>query len=512
MFPCLFAALFLACSAHCATLLRGGTFITYSEKTSNLEIIDNGAMLFGDTIMAISDTIDGLDAHSTNDAVHTMNTTGKIISPGFIDTHRHTWQTVMRTLGPNVQLENYGWLFQPLDRFSPSGPAAIILSPEDIYIASLIGTLEAINAGVTTTLDFAHMTWTRAHADAALRGVIDSGARVWWCYRVGSVVVSGDPYTGIAPIDQLAHIRELAKDSPFNNGLITLGMAADPPTAEMVELAQNVSINVITAHDVEGPFGFSSSVISTVNNLTPGHPMLNSSSLAFVFAHASDLNPTEARLLRQFNQYVSITPESEMHYGHGDRSSYLIQDQASLGVDTQFTFSVDIIGQMRIWLQSTRLGLYQETLDRFKIPSNTPMTVRQAFLLGTRNGGLALKRPDLGVLRVGAKADVLVFSTDAIGLIGWSDPVAAIVLHANVADIEDVYVDGKLVKKGGKLIADWQGKGFADRFKRSARKFRDALARTDINTFEAALKGPLTDQDFQDPFQVDVTRRGGMGF
>ncbi|KAJ6600575.1 amidohydrolase [Mycena vulgaris] len=499
MFSFVFTPLFLACSARCATLLRGGTFITYSQSSSNLKVITDGAMLFTDTIIALSDTIDGLDSHSNDRAVQTVNTTGKIISPGLIDTHRHTWQTIMRTLGPNVQLENYGWLF------SPSGPAAVILSPDDIYIASLMGTLEALNAGVTTTLDFAHMTWTRAHAEAALHGVIDSGARVWWCYRVGDSVNTS------APIGQLAHIRELAKDNPFNGGLVTLGLAADPPTTEMVETAQNISLNVITTHDVEGPFGFSSSVITSTNNLTPGHPTLNSS-LAFVFAHASSLTPPEARLLREFNQYVSITPESEMHYGHGDRGSYLIQDQASLGVDTQFTFSVDIIGQMRIWLQSTRLGLYQETLDRFKIPSNTPMTVRQAFLLGTRNGGLALKRPDLGVLREGAKADVLVFSTDAIGLVGWSDPVAAIVLHSNVADIEEVYVDGKLVKKGGKMVVDWQEKGFADRLRQSANKFREALARTDITPFEVALKGSLTDQDFQDPFQVDVTRGDGTGF
>ncbi|KAJ6512826.1 amidohydrolase [Mycena sanguinolenta] len=505
MFSSVVGLLVLAYSVQCATLLRGGTFITYSEATSNLEIITDGAMLFGDTIIEISNTIDGLDSHSNQVDVQTVNTTGKIISPGFIDTHRHTWETVMRTLGPNVQLENYFWLF------GSSGPAALILSPEDIYIASLMGTLEALNAGVTTTLDFAHMTWTRAHADAALQGVIDSGARVWWCYHVGSVVVSGDPYivNTSAPIDQLAHIRELAKKSPFNKGLVILGMAADPPTAEMVETAQNVSINVFSTHDVEGPFGTTG--ISQVNNLTPGQPTLNSS-IAFVFAHASSLTPIEARLLRQFNQYISITPESEMHYGHGDRGSYLIQDQASLGVDTQFTFSVDIIGQMRIWLQSTRLGLYQETLNRFKIPSNTPMTVRQAFLLGTRNGGLALRRPDLGVLKKGAKADVLVFSTDAIGLVGWSDPVAAVVLHSNVADIEDVYVDGQLVKKGGKLVVDWQGKGFGDRLRESAKKFRDALARTDISTFEVAIKGSLTDQDFQDPFKVDVTRGGGTGF
>ncbi|KAJ6517185.1 hypothetical protein C8R47DRAFT_1205424 [Mycena vitilis] len=510
MHPSILALLSMAYSSRCATLLRGGTFITYSESSSNLEIIADGAMLFNDTIIAISATIDGLDSHLSDSDVKTVNTTGKIISPGFIDTHRHTWQTAMRTLGPNIQLESYSW------QFGSTGPAPLILSPDDIYIASLMGSLEALNAGVTTSLDFAHMTWTRAHAEAGLQGVKDSGARVWWCYNVGPVVINGDPYTvnTSAPVDQLAHIRELAQDSPFNGGLVTLGIAADPPNAEIVETAQNISANsVLTTHYVGGVFPFGDGSINAFNNLTPGSPTLNSS-LALVFAHASTLTPSDARLLRAFDQYVSITPESEMHYGHGHPASYLIQDQAALGVDTHFTFSIDIIGQMRIWLQSTRLGLYQDTLDRFKIPSNTPMTVRQAFLLGTRNGGLALKRPDLGVLREGATADVVVFSTDAIGLVGWSDPVAAIVLHSNVADIEDIYVGGQLVKQGGKLVVDWMGKGFAERLKESAGKLRDALARTNISTFEDGVKlqSSLTDEDFQDPFQVDVTRGAGTGF
>ncbi|KAJ7811046.1 amidohydrolase family protein [Mycena olivaceomarginata] len=437
MFSSLFATLCLICQAHSATLLRGGTFITYSESTSNLEIITDGAMLFNDTIIAISGTIDGLDSHSSDTDVQTVNTTGKIISPGFIDTHRHTWQTAMRTLGPNVQLENYGWLF------GTTGPAPLILSPDDIYIASLMGTLEALNAGVTTSSRF------RAH-DMDTGAFRRSPPRLWWCYNIGSVVISGDPYTvnTSAPIDQLAHIRELAPDSPFNN---------------------QTFINVVTTH--------------YVNGLTPDPgPTWNSSLAARCITDTVHRHP------------ILANPR-----------------QAALGVDTHFTFSIDMIGQMRIWLQSTRLGLYQETLDRFKIPSNTPMTVRQAFLLGTRNGGLALKQPDLGVLRVGAKADVLVFSTDAIGLVGWSDPVAAVVLHSNVADIEDIYVDGQLVKKGGKLVVDWQGEGFADRLKESGIKFRDALARTNITPFEVGLKGSLTDQDFQDPFQVDVTRGGRNG-
>ncbi|KAJ7600994.1 hypothetical protein C8J56DRAFT_1000001 [Mycena floridula] len=502
MFRLLLTLSLFSISVQCTTLLRGGTFITYSDTNQNLTIITNGAMLFNTTILAISDTIDGLDSHSSDEGVQTVNTTGKIISPGFVDTHRHTWQTAMRTLGPNVQLTNYAWLF------GTTGPAPLILSPDDIYIASLMGTLEALNAGVTTSLDFAHMTWTRAHSQAGLQGVIDSGARVWWCYNVGGVVVSADPYTinGSAPIDQLAHIRELAQDNPFNEGLVNLGISGDPLTTEIVETALNLSLKVLTAHDVGG-------VYPCTLSQAKAFPTLNSS-LAFVFAHSSALQPSEARLLRQFNQYISITPESEMHYGHGHPSSFLIQDQGSLGVDTHFTFSIDMITQMRIWLQSTRLQLYQEELAHFKVPSNTPMSVHGVFLLGTRNGGLALKQPDLGVLREGAKADVLVFSTDALGLIGWSDPVAAIVLHSNVADIEDIYVDGKLVKQGGKMVVDWVGKGYADRLRASAENFREAFAKTNISAFEEGVKAGtgLTDQDFQDPFQVDVTRGPSTGF
>jgi cytosine/adenosine deaminase-related metal-dependent hydrolase len=74
-------------------------------------------------------------------------------------------------------------------------PAAFILSPEDVYISVLMGSLEGLNAGVTTTVDFAHMTWSRAHTDAALQGVLDSGARIWWCPEPSATLISVSPFT-----------------------------------------------------------------------------------------------------------------------------------------------------------------------------------------------------------------------------------------------------------------------------------------------------------------------------
>jgi cytosine/adenosine deaminase-related metal-dependent hydrolase len=55
---------------------------------------------------------------------------------------------------------------------------------------------------------------------------------------------------------------------------------------------------------------------------------------------------------------------------------------------------------------------YRKVLDRWQVPDSCPMSVNQAFLLATRNGGLALKRPDLGVIAPGAKADIVVFKGD----------------------------------------------------------------------------------------------------
>lgn len=114
-------------------------------------------------------------------------------------------------------------------------------------------------------------------------------------------------------------------------------------------------------------------------------------------------------------------------------------------------------------------------LDEGKAPRAVPMTVEDAFLLMTRQGGLAVRREDLGVLRVGAKADITVFDTGAPNMAGWSDAVAAVVMHANVGDVEAVVVDGEWRKKGGKLVGvDWADvKG---RFEEVAKRVQPQIA------------------------------------
>ncbi|RYP74438.1 hypothetical protein DL769_004015 [Monosporascus sp. CRB-8-3] len=490
----------------CAKLLAGGTIIAFDNETQLLRVVRDGSLLIeGDRILSISDVAlpEGISAD-----VEVLNCTDKIITPGFIDTHRHGWQTVFKTLGSNTTLAEYA------GRFS-ANVAQPLFTPDDLYISQLAGIHEALNAGVTTILDHAHHTWTREHATAGLDASIDSGARVFFAYAFQNV-------PGFSIQDQVLHWREIARDCcrpaagareqvpTASSNLTTLAIAYDgwtgdprnPDTVAVIDLALESNVEVLTTHHVDGPWllGGAPEDLHRVGILNTSIPI--------VVSHASFLTARGAQLLRQTNQHISITAESEMHYGHLHPTSHQILDQASLGVDTHFTFSTDILTQARIWLQTTRYRLYENTMDRWQIPANNPMSVNQAFLLATRNGGLAVGRPDLGVIAPDAKADILVWDGRSPALLGWTDPIAAIILHASVGDIRDVLVDGEFRKRDGELVVEGYA-GVQDRFLRSARRIQERLKETPLQSLEGSFMGGYP---YGPVPQVDVQRGEGTGY
>ena len=82
--------------------------------------------------------------------------------PGFVDTHRHTWETAIRNSAPNATLDDY--FVEILDTFAP------LYRPEDVYSSNLAGTLECLNAGITTLVDWSHINNTRTTRTPRSRG------------------------------------------------------------------------------------------------------------------------------------------------------------------------------------------------------------------------------------------------------------------------------------------------------------------------------------------------------
>ena len=95
--------------------------------------------------------------------------TGRIVIPGLINAHMHTWQTGLRGFAAN-------WTLLEYFRRMHAG-LATLFRPDDIYVGTLVGALNQINCGTTTLVDWCHNNPTPAHTDAAVRGLIESGIR-----------------------------------------------------------------------------------------------------------------------------------------------------------------------------------------------------------------------------------------------------------------------------------------------------------------------------------------------
>lgn len=479
-------------------LLKGGTVIAFNTDTESLEILrDTSVHILADRIAGLYSVAD-LSSFSAPSGTEVLDVTGHIVSPGFVDTHRHGWQTAFKTLGANTSLPEYFIRFVGMIR-----TADFSLSPEDVYIGTLAGLYEALNSGVTTILDHAHHTWSPETAVAGLDASIDSGLRVMWAYAIHTQ----EDFTAK---DQMVNVRKLYEDGKWRKSATTIGISYDELTAhppevvkEVFDLASDINASAFTVHYLGGPWGDDG-----LPEVMHKQGFLNGS-IPVVFSHASFLSATDIGILRDTDQFISITPESEMHYGHDHPYSHLVMDQAALGVDTHFTFSSDIVGQARLWLQRTRVTQYAKRLRENEIAVNNPMSPNQAFLLATRNGGRALRRDDVGVIRVGAKADIVVFDGESPNMLGWRDPVAAVILHSHVSDVKHVLVDGQFRKRDGRIVhGDW--KAVKERFMQSCERIQTLWEKRWFpEWFEGRLRGAGLGVKVP---TMDVTRGESTGY
>ncbi|KAI9164200.1 5-methylthioadenosine/S-adenosylhomocysteine deaminase [Paramyrothecium foliicola] len=433
-------SLFLcACPSLAAkVVIKGGTSVTYNETTQSVTILrDHSILVEGDKIIQMGPSA---DFEIPSDAT-VIRGEGKIVVPGFIDTHRHLFQAAFKTIGSNITMSNY------FAKLSPYIPNVINrMGPNDIYYGQMMGILESAQAGVTSIVDHSYGTFDEATSAASLRASIDAGARVFWCFGFHAIP------NNFTLERQAAVFHKLATTTNWQETPVELGVSydefVDAPRAQVdlvIEAIQTHNVSLVTTHFLGGPWIGGNSPVA-LNQLN----LLNST-VPFIFSHATALSPDDVNILRQHNHHIAIAPESEMHFGHGFPHSHKIMDHAALAIDASWAWSADLVSQARIWLQNVRLSKYQASLDEWEVPASSPMSVNQAFILATWGGARSLRRSDLGVLKVGAKADIVIFDGDAFNMLGWNDPVAAIILHSHPDNVQHVLIDGQFIKRDFKL-------------------------------------------------------------
>jgi 5-methylthioadenosine/S-adenosylhomocysteine deaminase len=411
------------------TLIRGGIVLSLDPNV--------GDFTAGDVLIERGEIVEVGPGLAAADA-EVIDASGMIVMPGFVDSHRHIWEGLLRNIGTDVPLEGRsGYISFVLHKLAPA------FRPQDAYIGDLISALGAIDAGITTLLDWSHIQGSPAHTDAVIQALRDSGMRAVFAY--------GFPWWGKWEERQPSwFVRAATKHFSTTDQMLTLALAAPGPeftdfevTRDHWKLARETGAR-ITTHVGVGSYGQDAKVqeMGEAGLLGPDT----------TYIHCTTLNDTEIQMIVDTGGTVSLASPVEMMMGHGMPPIQKFLDRGlrpSLSVDVETNVPGDMFNQMRSVLALQRTS----AIAADKTPLSPRAVLACATIEGARAVGLDSK---VGTLTPGKQADLIMLRTDRINVTPLNDPTTAVVAGMDTGNVDTVMIAGRMMKRHGELLhVDW---------------------------------------------------------
>ncbi|UQD75830.1 amidohydrolase family protein [Bradyrhizobium japonicum] len=427
------------------TLIKSAVIISMDEAIGDLNTGD--VLVEGSRIVDVRPSIDlGSGASQTE----IVDGTGRIVIPGLINAHMHTWQTALRGYAAN-------WTLLEYFRRMHAG-LATVFRPDDIYIATLVGATNQINCGTTTLVDWCHNNPTPDHTDAAVRGLIESGIRAAFFHGSPKPEPKpGEPHFSEIPHPRREVERLLAGPLADRDGLVTLGLAILGPHYSTLDvamhdfrLARELKL-IASMHQGGGPAK------------TPGgwEKLIEAGLVGagINIVHGNDLPDDLLDKMVRLGVSFSVTPENEMIQGHGFPITGRLLKRGvrpTIGIDLESVLAGDLFSVARVALSMQRaLDNAESRQVSGTIPATTTIPVREALRWITTEGARMLGREgQIGSLTPGKLADLVVIDASDLNLVPVHDPVATVVMQTSLANVEAVMIDGAWKKRDGRLLVE----------------------------------------------------------
>jgi 5-methylthioadenosine/S-adenosylhomocysteine deaminase len=439
-----------AAAAGRSILIKDGCVLTLDRAVGDFERAD---------VLVEAGKISAVQANISAPNAEVIDASRMIVMPGFVDTHRHMWQGILRNVLPDGSLDDYRAVVQRT--FGAK------YTPDDVYAGDLFSALGAIDSGVTCVLDWSHIHNTPDHTDAAIKALADSGVRAVFAY--------GNPQNetgrywemkGHKFPEDIARLRKQYFSS--EDQLLTLYMAAPLASPELILGAFKAARDVgarITIHVGVGEFGRN----ALLEKLNAENALRSDTT----YIHCCTLNDTEWKLIRDTGGTISIAGYVETLMGHGNPPTQKAIDtgiRPSLSVDVETSVPNDFFQQMRTIFSLQKNEVWARRLAGDKNPPKF-LTVREvlefATIEGARANGLERK---IGTLTPGKDADIILLRTDRLNVMPMNNAVGAVVTSMGPQNVDTVLIAGKVMKRDGQLV----GVDFA-RLGRLGEEARDRL-------------------------------------
>jgi len=367
-----------------------------------------------------------------------IDASGGIVMPGMVDTHRHMWQTAMRGYGADWTLTQYFVWY-----YLESGK---LFRPEDIYAGNLLGAIEAIDSGVTTTVDWSHGLQTADHADAAVDALEAVPGRFVLAY--GNI--QQGPWEWSTSDAFHDFYRRRIDGGKLAGFQLAFDIPGDPAFQEKAafEVARDLGVSVTTHAGVWGVTTDEGIRLMYENGfMTPGN----------VYVHAASLSSDSYHRIAATGGSVSVSTESEQSAGQGYPPTWQLRKHdvpVSLSMDTSVWWSGDLFSAMRTTLSADRVREHQEAHGNKETVTHHQLRAEQVVDWATRGGAKALGMDStIGALTPGRQGDVVLIKNDASpAMFPVLNPYGHVVFQAQRGDVDTVVVGGKVVKRDGKLV------------------------------------------------------------
>lgn len=408
------------------TLIRGGTVLTLGARTSNHAEAD--VLVDGDRIVEIGQNLRARDAEVVEAA-------GSIVMPGFVDAHRHTWKSLFRNMG----------LIGSSDRsVVPSASVGRHFDADDLYAATLIGLLGAVESGITTVVDWCDMPLDNEFTEAALQAHTDVGLRcVYVPVRPRWSEERGFPE---------AVRRVVAERAAASNPMRSIAFGAEDPedpdlTARDWGTARELGLRI---HAHVGTDDSHAGAVAAI-----GDRGLLGEDVTLV--HCTRLSAGDLDAISGSGTSVVLTPPTEMAGGIGAPPVQALIDRSirpGLGVDDERIAPGDMFAQMRAAISVQHATLFDLKLaGKGGVPNL--MSTRDAIRHGTIDGANAIGLGAItGSLEPGKQADIVVLRSDHPNIFPINDPIGAVVWGMDTSNIEWVFAGGRAVLRSGEIEAD----------------------------------------------------------
>lgn len=394
----------------------------------------------GDTITAVGH---GLQA----DGAEVVDASGHVVMPGLVDSHRHMWQGAIGGAGGKVSLGGYFQVVLAglLDKYEP----------RDVYAGVLWGALQAVNAGVTTVADWSHIVTTPEHADENVRALRDSGIRAVFLYGppVGEGVMKWFVESSERhPADARRMRAEVLAD---DDARVTMGLALRGPefstadaTADDVRLARELAVPLSMHSGIPGYLS-KYRTIGTLEELGLLGPDVH-------HAHGAAFDDEDLKRIAATGGHITPCPTVDMQMAMG---TFPITGRAlahgirpALGADTVAGAGTDLFSEMRLTLAAERARANAAALARDEPPMEVELDHHDVLGFATAAGAAAWGMSDrIGSLTPGKRADVILVDVRRPHLTPLNDAVTTVLLNAGPADVDTVLVDGRILKRHGRL-------------------------------------------------------------